>query len=69
MRWVPKDHFPRLATPETDFKILGAQVEGERISQKSAKSQKDMLERRNQMILLFNLCEIDRKVLLDHRLT
>ena len=50
-------------------KYFVAQVEGERISQKSAKSQKDMLERRNQMILLFNLCEIDRKALLDHRLT
>ena len=68
MLWVPKDHFPRLAALEVDFKLLGAQVEGERISQKSAKSRKDMLERRNQMILLFNLREIDRKALLDHRI-
>ena len=68
MRWVPKDHFPRLAAPEVDFKIFDAQVEGERISQKSAKSQKDMLERRNQMILLFNLREFDRKALLDDRI-
>ena len=68
MRWVPKDHFPRLAVPEVDFKIFGARVEGERISQKSAKSQKDMLERRNQMILLFNLREFDRKALLNHRI-
>ena len=57
-----------MAAYEYQNKNFVAQVEGERISQKSAKSQKDMLERRNQMILLFNLREFDRKALLDHRI-